>query len=319
MWFRQRGSAERSYLCRISAGGSCFNSAVYQCSRPTRRCSGRRFAPSKIVPFSVFVSATMWLPSFGGGAAKAQPVSRHNHRRAISNTIVCSSSQLSVQLSNNQCVTPCTRLKYLSHHMQRTKYGNTTFWRRLLRNHPFPPRPLTITDTFSVLWDDRSWLLLLATLLLLLFGALSTAQAGLELSPWQVQDYGALITGVFLAGLGVLVGAVFVYAALILYHAYRYGQSAQVTIGSVVLTGEAFGRNFHRIYTVQLCAQAADRHFHTTAIFQTTLRFPLETGRVISVLLHPIRNEILLYLEPAPESKKDRRRRRKQTTSRRAG
>lgn len=202
--------------------------------------------------------------------------------------------------------------------MQRSKYGNTIVWRRLLRNHPIPPRPLTITDTFSVLWKDRAWLLLPAALLLMLFGALSTAQAGLALSPWHVQDYGALITGIFLAGWGVLVGGTFVSATLILYHAYRYGQSAQGTIGSVVLTGVSFGRRSHRTYTVQVHVQATDRDFHTTAIFRTPLRFPLDTGRVISVLLHPIKNEILLYLEPAPETKKDRRR-RKQTASRRAG
>ena len=48
--------------------------AFYQCSRPTRACSGRRFASSKIVRFSAPVSATIWRPSIGSGAAKAQPV-----------------------------------------------------------------------------------------------------------------------------------------------------------------------------------------------------------------------------------------------------
>ena len=70
----QRGSAERSCSCRIHACGPCLNSAIYQSSRPTSACSGRRFASSKIVRFSAPVSATMSLPSIGGGAAKAQPV-----------------------------------------------------------------------------------------------------------------------------------------------------------------------------------------------------------------------------------------------------
>ena len=72
----QRGSAERSCSCRFNAGGSCLNSSIYQSSRPTRACSGRRFASSEIVRFSALVSATMELPSIGGGAAKAQPVGR---------------------------------------------------------------------------------------------------------------------------------------------------------------------------------------------------------------------------------------------------
>ena len=71
----QRDPAKRSCSCRFSASSSCFTLAFYQCSRPTRACSGRRFASSEIVRFSALVSATMWLPFIGGGAAKAQPVS----------------------------------------------------------------------------------------------------------------------------------------------------------------------------------------------------------------------------------------------------
>ena len=73
----QRDSAERSCSCRFEVGSVCRNLAIYQCSRPTRACSGRRFASCEIVRFSASVSATMWQPSIGGGAAKAQPVRRH--------------------------------------------------------------------------------------------------------------------------------------------------------------------------------------------------------------------------------------------------
>ena len=83
----QRGSAERSCSYRFNVGCSCLNLAFYQCSRPTRACSGRRFASSEIVTFSAPVSATMLLPSIGGGAAKAQPVGRVSvrERASISN------------------------------------------------------------------------------------------------------------------------------------------------------------------------------------------------------------------------------------------
>ena len=70
----QRDPAKRSCSCRVNAGRSCLNSAFYRRSRPTRACSGRRFASSEIGHFSALISATMCLPSIGGGAAKAQPV-----------------------------------------------------------------------------------------------------------------------------------------------------------------------------------------------------------------------------------------------------
>ena len=57
-----------------SVVGVCLHVAVYQSARPTRACSGCRGASSEIVRFSAPVSAPMWLPSIGGGAANAQPV-----------------------------------------------------------------------------------------------------------------------------------------------------------------------------------------------------------------------------------------------------
>ena len=72
----QRDSAERSCSCRWSVIGVCLSLAVYRSSRPTRACSGRRFASSEIGHFSAPVSATMSVPCIGGGAAKAQPVGR---------------------------------------------------------------------------------------------------------------------------------------------------------------------------------------------------------------------------------------------------
>ena len=79
----QRDSAERSCSCRWSVIGVCLSLAFYRSSRPTRACSGRRFASSEIGHFSAPVSATMSVPCIGGGAAKAQPVGRVSVRERV--------------------------------------------------------------------------------------------------------------------------------------------------------------------------------------------------------------------------------------------
>ena len=63
-----------TWIVNPIVGLSDWNAVSYQRARPTRACSGRRFASSKIVPFSAPVSVTMCLPSIGGGAPKAQAV-----------------------------------------------------------------------------------------------------------------------------------------------------------------------------------------------------------------------------------------------------
>ena len=70
----QRGSAERSCSCRFSVIGVCLSLAFYRSSRPTRACSGRRFASSEI---GVIFRASICYNGaaiYRGGAAKAQPV-----------------------------------------------------------------------------------------------------------------------------------------------------------------------------------------------------------------------------------------------------
>lgn len=205
--------------------------------------------------------------------------------------------------------------------MRQIKDINTTFWHTLLRNHPLPPRPLTVSATVTALWDSSGgWFVLLVTLPLLFGGGLILSQVDLTFTPAQAQNRGALVIGVLLCGFGVVWLGLLLSGVLLQYRAYRYGRLAQATIATMLLTGEAVtGRTVHRIYTVQMHIQAADLAFQTTETYHTPLRYPLEPGRVISVLLHPTKNEIVLRLDPERESKKGRRRRRKQEAKRRAG
>ena len=118
----QRGSAKRSCSCRINVGVSCFHSAVYQSSRPTRACSGRRFASSEIVRFSNDSICYNVVAINQGGAAKAQPVSplinaifNYEHVFARSNDgLVTSSCKLG------------PRLDFFLHH---SNLGSTIFTR----------------------------------------------------------------------------------------------------------------------------------------------------------------------------------------------
>ena len=82
----QRDSAERSCSYSFNVVGLCFSLAMYQCSRPTRACSGRRCASRAIGRFSAPVSVTMSQPFINGGAANAQSVGRVSVRTLVSIT-----------------------------------------------------------------------------------------------------------------------------------------------------------------------------------------------------------------------------------------
>src|SRR5690349_16932987 len=72
----QRGSAERSCPYRFSAGGTCLTSAIYQRTRPTRRCSrplraqdwwflGSLFQRSRRLsgnPLGAYTVASLYIP-----------------------------------------------------------------------------------------------------------------------------------------------------------------------------------------------------------------------------------------------------------------
>ena len=86
-WFRSAWFRPAQLFVSDQRGRLVPQLGYLSSSRPTRACSGRRFASSEIVRFSASVSVTMSLPSIGGGAAKAQPVGRVSvrERASISN------------------------------------------------------------------------------------------------------------------------------------------------------------------------------------------------------------------------------------------
>ena len=122
-----------------------------KCSSPTRACSGRRFASSEIVVFQVPVSATMWLPSIGDGAAKAQPVGRVSFRR-----LSRSRRSLSVFLAKE-------RLAVTKERIERGMNARCAAWFRVALSQPLVVRTLVMLCVIPVnvqsnsAWYERSW------------------------------------------------------------------------------------------------------------------------------------------------------------------
>ena len=140
------------FILRFRNNFRCQNMKVFNKTYgPTRACSGRRFASSKIVRFLAPVSATMSLLSIGGGAAKAQPVGRVSLLK-----LSRSRRSLAVFLAKECCAAPKKRI-------ERGMNARCATWFRVALSQPRVVRVLVmlIVVLFNVsrnsMWYEGSW------------------------------------------------------------------------------------------------------------------------------------------------------------------